>query len=321
MGNVKWSLTAFAAVAALSVAAAGGMEEKYTADDFRVRDPFVLAEDGVYYLYESKAFSGGTGAFVRVSRDLKHWSGKKEVMTVPPGMHTTAVWAPEVHKYNGAYWMFATVTRKIPVPGKDGKIDKKRGTWVFRSESPLEPFVAVKKGPVPPEDWFTLDGTLLVDGGKPYMVFCHEWVQIKDGKICYAPLSDDFASFTAPPVDMLSAYGAVEGAQYVTDGPYFWRSEKSDTLYMVWSNFIKRADSPHKDYIVLVRKSESGTLAGPWSKDEILFEKDGGHSMIFKDFDGRILLSLHQTNNNPHMKLFELEDTGKELRFKAKGKQ
>ena len=44
-----------------------------------------------------------------------------------------------------------------------------------------------------------LDGTLWVEGGTPYMVFCHEWCQMKDGRMCYAPLSSDFASFTAPP--------------------------------------------------------------------------------------------------------------------------
>ena len=37
----------------------------------------------------------------------------------------------------------------------------------------------------------------VVEDGQPYMVFCHEWCQMKDGRMCYAPLAPDFASFTA----------------------------------------------------------------------------------------------------------------------------
>jgi hypothetical protein len=64
-----------------------------------------------------------------------------------------------------------------------------------------------------------------------------------------------------------------------------------------------------------VRKSAGGKLAGPWSKDEILFRENGGHGMIFRTFDGRLMLTLHQPNNTPNerMMLFELEDTGETL--------
>ena len=50
--------------------------------DFRIRDPFVLAEDGIYYLYESKPWDGGRGVFVRMSTDLEHWTEKHQVMRV-----------------------------------------------------------------------------------------------------------------------------------------------------------------------------------------------------------------------------------------------
>ena len=80
--------------------------------DFRIRDPFVLTDNGTYYLYESKPWFGGNGVSVRTSTDLEHWSEKKPAMVVPAGVPVTAVWAPEVHKYEGAYYLFTTLTEE-----------------------------------------------------------------------------------------------------------------------------------------------------------------------------------------------------------------
>ena len=195
----------------------------FTRADFRIRDPFVLAEDGVYYLYESKPWDGGRGVFVRRSADLEHWTDKSQVMRVADDLPVRKVWAPEVHKYNGAYYLFVTLTLEkgayaiaTLVPGRE-EMAEPRGTWVYRAESPMGPFEPVKKGPLPPQDWMTLDGTLYVEDGQPYMVFCHEWCQMKDGRMCFAPLSRDFSSFTAAPTTMFRASEAMEGAGFVTD--------------------------------------------------------------------------------------------------------
>lgn len=50
-----------------------------------------------------------------------------------------------------------------------------------------------------------------------------------------------------------------------------------------------------------------------------LFSDDGGHGMIFKRFDGQLMLVLHQPNKRPNERgrLFELEDTGEALRIKS----
>ena len=293
--------------------------------DFRIRDPFVLAEDGIYYLYESKPWDGGRGVFVRTSTDLEHWTEKRQVMRVADDLPVRKVWAPEVHKYNGHYYLFVPLTMEkgtypiaTLVEGRE-KFIESRGTWVYRSDAPTGPFKPVKNGPVPPQDWMTLDGTLWVEDGTPYMVFCHEWCQMKDGRMCYAPLSPDFASFTAPPVTMFKASDAMPGAGYITDGPFLYRSTKGGVLYMIWSNTVKRNDGKDPDYCVFVRKSSSGKIVGPWSKDELLFSKNGGHGMIFEAFDGRLMLTLHQPNKTPdeRMALFEVEDMGETLRLRS----
>ena len=292
--------------------------------DFRVRDPFVLAENGVYYLYESKPWDGGRGVFVRRSSDLEHWTDKQQVMRVADDVPVRKVWAPEVHKYKGAYYLFVTLTMEqgayaiAPLVAGREKFLEPRGTWVYKANSPTGPFVPVKNGPVPPQDWMTLDGTLYVEDGQPYMVFCHEWCQMKDGRMCYAPLAPDFASFTAAPTTMFKASDAMAGAGFITDGPFLYRSSKSGVLYMIWSNTIRLDGKEGPDYCVFVRKSSGGRLAGPWSKDDLLFSKNGGHGMIFKTFNGRLMLTLHQPNVTPdeRMALFEIEDTGETLRIR-----
>ena len=312
---MKNQILATAAIAAACLTAGTTELRK----DFRIRDPFVLADNGTYYLYESKPWFGGNGVSVRMSTDLEHWSERKPAMVVPKDVPVTAVWAPEVHKYDGAYYLFATLTEKkgsAPIKALDSKAKEKnltpRGTWVFKAKSPIGPFEPTRIGPLPPKDWMTLDGTLYVEDGQPYMVFCHEWCQVDNGRMCYAPLAKDFASFTAEPITLFKARDAMPGADRVTDGPFFYRSTKSGDLYMIWSNFIRE-----HGYCVLRRKSTTGKLAGPWTRDEILYGKNGGHGMLFRTFDGHLLLTLHQPNSGEaeRMKLFEIEDTGTTLRL------
>src|SRR5690606_382002 len=108
----------------------------------------------------------------------------------------TNYWAPEVHAYEGAYYMFATFKA-------DGVC---RGTQILRSIHPLGPFYVHSDGPVTPRDWECLDGTLHVDhDGKPWMIFCHEWVQIKDGTVCAIPLSQQLDCAIGDPIVLFSA--------------------------------------------------------------------------------------------------------------------
>lgn len=288
--------------------------------DFRIRDPFVLVDNGTYYLYESKPWFGGQDVCVRTSTDLENWSEKSVVMQIPEGVPCTAVWAPEVHKFKGRYYLFVTLTEEkgaraiAPMgPRAAEKNLTPRGTWGFVANSPMGPFKALKKGPVPPANLMTLDGTLHVEDGKPYMVYCHEWCQMGNGTMEYAPLTEKLDGFAAAPARLFDAESAMPGAGQVTDGCFLYRSEKSGALYMIWSNMVKG-----RGYCVLARRSDSGRLAGPWSADEILYGENGGHGMIFRDLQGRLRLTLHQPNKGEleRMVLFELEDDGKRLRVK-----
>jgi hypothetical protein len=162
----------------------------------------------------------------------------------------------------------------------------------------------------------TLDGTLWVEDGVPYMVFCHEWVQIVNGTVERIQLKDDLSATVGEPVrlfwgsDAPWARPSPEHGSWVTDGPWLFRS-KSGKLFLPWSSFS------HTGYTVGVAISDSGTLAGPWTqRAEPLYKDDGGHAMFFRRFDGQLMMALHQPNDqNARIRLFEVEDTGATLRI------
>ena len=83
---------------------------------------------------------------------------------------------------------------------------------------------------------------------------------------------------------------------------------------MIWWSFGKGG------YTVGVAASTSGKLRGPWVQQaEPVYASDGGHGMIFKRFDGQLMMVLHQPNGRglERARLFELEDTGETLKIKA----
>jgi len=70
-----------------------------------------------------------------------------------------------------------------------------------------------------------------------------------------------------------------------------------------WSSFGK------KGYLQSVLRSDNGRLDGRWLPQNLLFEQDGGHGMIFRDFDGNLRLSLHHPNSSPErLTLFRLKE-------------
>jgi hypothetical protein len=173
----------------------------------------------------------------------------------------------------------------------------------------------------------SLDGTLWVENGTPYMVFCHEWIQVTDGTIELMQLKKDLLENDGIPQTLFSATQAKWAKSldevgvkhenkikkgYITDGPFLYRTNNGKLL-MIWSSFGL------DKYAVGLAESETGSIKGPWKVIlEPLFKANGGHGMIFKTFDGQLKLVLHQPNNSPmeRAQLFDLEDAGNIIRIK-----
>lgn len=259
--------------------------------EINIRDPFVLYENGIYFLYGTRGKDFGThvGGFdVYTSTDLENWSEPHECFnSIENGLNHDVNWAPEVHKYNGTYYMFATFT-------DDNNI---RGTHILKADNPMGPFEIHSDGAVTPMDQMCLDGTFYSDKkNQAYIVFCHEHVQIIDGTICYAKLSDDLKRIDGEIITLFSASSPEwadvkeEGKHFITDGPFLFTT-KDDTLIMIWSTFIN-----HKYAECMVRFND-GTLNTNFEHLEPLIKNDGGHGMIFKK-DNDLILTFHTPNQS-----------------------
>ena len=140
--------------------------------DINIRDPFVLVSDDKYYLYGTRGptcWGAADGFDVYVSTDMESWSEPLVCFRNDGSFWADRnYWAPEVYAYGGNFYMFASFK----------SASRRRGTAILRAESPIGPFIPHSEGCVTPADQECLDGTFYVSpAGKPYMVFCHEWVQ------------------------------------------------------------------------------------------------------------------------------------------------
>jgi hypothetical protein len=91
-----------------------------------------------------------------------------------------------------------------------------------------------------------LDGTLFIEKGTPYLVFCHEWIQVEDDTMEVVRLKKDLSGPVGKPRTLFRASDAdwvkkLEVKAYkssgnITDGPWFYRT-KTGKLLMLWSSF------------------------------------------------------------------------------------
>lgn len=259
--------------------------------DIHLRDPFILPDNGVYYLYGTRGatcWGAADGFDVYTSTDLKQWEGPFPAFTRPADFWADRnFWAPEVHLWQGRYYMLASFKSK----------NQCRGTQILAADTPMGPFFPHSEGPVTPRDWECLDGTLYIEENRPYMVFCHEWLQVQDGEICAIPLRSDLRAATGDPVLLFRAsqpQWAIKNAKaYVTDGPFLYRTGDG-ALLMLWSSLRDNV------YCQAVSRSCDGTLFGGWTHDpDLLLSQDGGHGMLFRSFDNRLYFTCHQPNQSP----------------------
>ncbi len=290
-------------------------------DSIVLSDPCILADSATMTYYMT-----GTGGMLWKSKDLRLWDGPYHVAKTDPESwmgHRPMIWAAELHQYNGKYYYFATFTNQKTIVGtyKGNKLER-RASHVLVSDKAEGPYVPMADETYLPADKLTLDGTFWVDtDGKPYMIYCHEWLQNWDGTMEKIELKPDLSGSVGEGKLLFRASESpwsremVEGKlvpNRVTDGPYLFRTQ-TGRLGMIWTSWI------YDVYTQGVVYSESGTLDGPWiqEKDPIT-PPDYGHGMLFRTFDGKLLMSVHshkdingRYHRVPH--LFEVDDSGDKI--------
>ncbi len=177
-----------------------------------------------------------------------------------------------------------------------------------------------------PAELLTLDGTFWVDkDGKPYMIYCHEWLQNDNGTMEKIELKPDLSGSIGKGKILFKASDSPWSREKikdeirpnrVTDGPYLFRTA-TGRLGMIWTSWI------YNVYTQGVAYSESGTLDGPWIQEkEPVTPPNFGHGMLFRTFEGKDLMSVHSHEEIdgryvriPH--LFEVDLSGDKLVVKG----
>lgn len=305
-----------------------------------LHDPYVLASkhDKIYYLYnsagprhrssinESKHEFDRFGVKVYTSRNLHQWEGPHLVFSIPDDTWAHPLhgaWAPEVHQYKGKYYLFVTLHNRdkvISQPPDSWRINHWRGTTIAMSDSLHGPFELLRTdAPFTPDNFMTLDGTLFVDEmQQPWMVYCHEWIQVIDGTIEAIHLTSDLKGSIGEPIHLFKGSDAPWLNQervparkeylYVTDGPQLYRTYTGELL-MLWSSYNKDG------YVQTMARSHSKTLLGPWKQLKPLVYADSGHGMLFNTFSGELMLILHSPFAMPKSRahIYQLQDKGDNL--------
>lgn len=302
------------------------IRENIPLDSIVLSDPCILADEKTNSYYMT-----GTGGMLWKSKDLHLWSGPYQVAKTDPDSWMgpqPMIWAAELHQYKGKYYYFATFTnREVVMETVKGREVHRRASHVLVSDNPDGPYVPMEDETYLPANKATLDATFWVDtDGKPYMIYCHEWLQNWNGTMEKIELKPDLSGTTGERKMLFFAYDSPWSMEEdengrivpnkVTDGPYLFKTQ-TGKLGMIWTSWV------FSDYVQGVAYSESGTLDGPWVHEKKpITPPNFGHGMIFRSFEGKLLMSIHshetvngRTIRIPH--LFELDDSGDKLVVKG----
>lgn len=266
-------------------------------DSIFLSDPCILA-DSVTHMY----YMTGTGGMLWRSADLQYWDGPYQVTATDPDSWMgprPMIWAAELHAIDGKYYYFATFTnREVMIDTVGGTPIERRACHVLVSDKPDGPYSSMADPTYLPATKPTLDGTYWRDSdGKPYLIFCHEWLQNGNGTVEKIPLKDDLSGTIGESTILFRAHDSpwslekysddTIGPNKVTDGPWLFRTD-SGRLGMMWTSWR------FGEYTQGVAYSESGTLDGPWVHEkEPITPPNFGHAMLFRTFEGEWLMSVH----------------------------
>lgn len=285
-------------------------------DAIRLSDPFILADAKTHMYYMT-----GTGGMLWKSKNLKYWEGPYKVTQIDTTSWMGAnpmIWASELHQHKDKYYYFSTFTnREVKIDTVAENIIERRASHILVSNKPDGPYIPMEDAIYLPASMPTLDGTFWIDtDGKPYMVYCYEWLQNGNGTIEKIELKSDLSGSVGEGKLLFKASDSPwsrekdskgnDKPNKVTDGPFLFKTG-TGRLGMLWTSWI------YDVYVQGVAYSESGTLDGPWiqEKDPIT-PPNFGHGMLFKTFEGKTVMAIHshkkigeKTIRIPH--LFEVD--------------
>lgn len=259
-------------------------------------DPWVIYDNGYYY-YSNTTASNITLLKTRDITDLRH-AQRKVIWTPPPGEpYSQQVWAPELHKLNGTWYMYFTAD--------DGNNANHR-LWVLEDKSP-DPFSDSWQllGPVKGlgSHW-AIDPTVFENKNRPYIVWSG-WPGNGPGvqDLYIAPLKTPSRAGKA--VLISTPQYDWERFGNINEGPEILKHDSK--LFLIFS--ASGCWTDHYALGMLVASDDSNLLkAKSWKKiDHPMFSSSPeahaygtGHNTFFKSPDGTEDWILYHANPEPN---------------------
>lgn len=203
-----------------------------------IGDPYVLYDEasGKYYMY-------CTGGKFRCwsSDTFKSWKELGDSYTeTEKSFGTQNYWAPEVYKWNGAYYMVYSAARKVE--GSLSSTGLRHSIGLAKADNPAGPFTDVYDHPLFAPDYSVIDASLLFDDdGKIYLYYARDCSEnVVDGKktsqVYGIELASDLSGTVGEPVLLATPTAAWElksGSTVWNEGPCVFK--QNGTYYLLFT--------------------------------------------------------------------------------------
>lgn len=266
----------------------------------KIGDPVILLEDNVYYMYTTCC--GGKTFHVYTSLDCKTFTDMGECLHIEDTFADRDIWAPEVIKYQGKFYMFYS--------GRSDS-DGLMHVQIAVSNSPLGPFKDIANEPIIKiEGKSTIDAHCYIEDDEKYLFFSMDCsTNIIDGihtsQIYAVKLASDFKSTVGDYV-----FISTPDAKYEElSGPHWRWNEGPFILKNNGKYFMTYSSNCYNSLYYCVGCSVSDNILGPYKKQEdkpileyIENEISGpGHNAFFIDKDSKLkcVFHIHDDYNAP----------------------
>lgn len=232
-------------------------------------DPYILKENGTYYLYATTATYGGF--LVSSSTDLVNWHSLGFCAKKGDIYGNSDFWAPEVYKYQGKYYLLYSTDEHIALAVSD---------------SPAGPFVKTSDGYLLEDK--CIDGHFLFDDDGSIYLYMAYWGKTGE-EIWGCRMKSDLSGIIPDTMAQLTSCKSSEGG--VNEGPFMLKYQ--GRYYLTYSV------NGYTDHNYSVKLAVSDSPLGDYAGKGTILEKTGplvgtGHHSFTTSPDGsELIIAYH----------------------------
>ncbi|WP_375435451.1 family 43 glycosylhydrolase [uncultured Hymenobacter sp.] len=263
-------------------------------------DPWVFEKDGFYYYMHT---TGGNLTLWKTAKMSELGSAPRKVIWTPQatGAASRDIWAPEIHFLDGKWYVYFTAGPGNCCGGQrmwvleNAAADPTTGTWVEKGQLA-----------VPGQDLWAIDGTILEQNGKRYLVWSGQEAGSVEQRLYICQMSNPW-TLTGPRAQLSRPEFSWEtvGEPKVNEGPEILKH--NDKTFLVYSASHCNTDSYALGLLTAFSTADPMNPAA-WSKSSTpVFTQDPadraygpGHNTFFKSKNGQEDWILYHANAEPN---------------------